>query len=35
MIKVLIVDDSPLMRKILGDILRGDKDIHIVEKPKW
>lgn len=34
MIKVLIVDDSPLMRKILGDILRGDKDIHIVGEAK-
>ena len=34
MIKVLIVDDSPLMRKILGDILREDKDIHIVGEAK-
>lgn len=30
MIKVMIVDDSPLVRKIAGDILRSESDITVV-----
>lgn len=30
MIKVLVVDDSPFMRKILTDIIQEDKEIVVI-----
>ena len=33
-IRVVIVDDSPFMRKIIGDILNSDKDIEVISTAK-
>ena len=32
-IRVLVVDDSALMRQMLGDILKSDPRIEVVGKP--